>query len=281
MQSGITVRHSVDPVEVRLSMRESEDHVIEVGDEEARRIAVRHRAGATPTLVWFGGFRSDMGATKATALDAWAGETGRACLRFDYSGHGESSGRFEDGTIGRWCEEAGAAVERLAGHRPIYVGSSMGAWIALLVGRAMRSARPERAPAGLVLIAPAVDFTERLMWDAFSPAERAAIERDGVYRRPSLYGEPYPITHGLIEEGRRHLMLSGPILPGCPVHVLQGMHDPDVPWRHALALVERLPADDVQLTLVKDGDHRLSRPQDLDLLRRSLDAMAARVAGRS
>ena len=242
---------------------------------DARRIAVLVRDGRGPTLVWLGGFRSDMRATKAEALDAWAAGKGRRFVRFDYSGHGESGGRFEDGTVSRWLEDALAVVGALVPDRPILVGSSMGGWIALLAARALRKAR-RRAPAGLVLIAPAVDFTERLMWAEFPEEVRRRIEHEGVYLRASAYSdEPYPITRALIEDGRNHLMLGAkPLATGCPVHVLQGMQDPDVPWRHALALVEHLPGDNVSLTLVKDGDHRLSRPEDLERLVAAVDGIA-------
>jgi pimeloyl-ACP methyl ester carboxylesterase len=241
---------------------------------DARRIAVLVRDGRGPTIVWLGGFRSDMRATKAEALDAWAAGKGRRFVRFDYSGHGESGGRFEDGTISRWLEDALAVVGAFVPDRPILVGSSMGGWIALLAARALRKAR-RRAPAALVLIAPAVDFTERLMWAEFPEDVRRTIEHEGVYLRASAYSaEPYPITRALIEDGRNHLMLGAkPLATGCPVHVLQGMQDPDVPWRHALALVEHLPGDNVSLTLVKDGDHRLSRPEDLERLVAAVDAI--------
>ncbi|MDJ1157588.1 alpha/beta fold hydrolase [Chelatococcus sp. SYSU_G07232] len=234
---------------------------------EARRIAVLARPGAGPPVVWLGGFRSDMRATKAEALDAWAAEHGRAYVRFDYSGHGESDGRFEEGTISRWLEESLAVLARYAPGRPIIVGSSMGGWLALLAARALRQSAPDRRPLRLVLIAPAVDFTERLMWDAFPAEARRAIGETGVFMRPSLYSaDPYPITRALIEDGRAHLLLGAPIEPGCPVHILQGMQDPDVPWRHAMTLIEHLPGEAATITLVKDGEHRLSRPQDLALL---------------
>jgi pimeloyl-ACP methyl ester carboxylesterase len=244
---------------------------LEVGTgAETRRIAVLTRDGTTPAVVWLGGFRSDMRSTKAEALDSWAARAGRAFVRFDYSGHGESGGRFEEQTVSRWLEETLAVIETFGGERPVLVGSSMGGWLALLAARAVR----ER-PGGLVLIAPAVDFTERLMWDLFPDDIRRAIEEKGVYLRPSLYSdEPYPITRALIEDGRRHLMLGRPIATGCPVHILQGMQDPDVPWRHALELVEHLPGDCVSMTLVKDGDHRLSRPEDLDRLIAAVEAIA-------
>ena len=251
-------------------------HDITVGDgASARRIAVETREGVGPPVVWFGGFRSDMAGTKADALDAFAAEAGRAYLRFDYSGHGVSGGRFEDGTISRWLEEGLAVLRDFTSGPSVIVGSSMGGWLALLAARALRETSPERAAAALVLIAPAADFTERLMWEAFPPEARRAIEETGIYLQPSQYGdEPYPITRGLIEDGRRHLLLEGTIETGCPVHVLQGMRDPDVPWQHAMRLVEHLPADSVQITLIKDGDHRLSRPEDIERLTAAVAAAA-------
>lgn len=246
------------------------------GHAGAREIAVIAREGAGPPVVWLGGFRSDMRATKAEALDAWAADAGRGFVRFDYSGHGESGGSFEDATVGQWLEDALAVLEAFVEERPVLVGSSMGGWIALLAARELARRGSANAPAGLVLIAPAVDFTERLMWDGFPPEIRDKIMRDGVWHRPSAYSpEPYPITRRLIEEGRRHLMLQGPIATGCPVHILQGMKDPDVPWRHALEVVEHMPGDSVSLTLVKDGDHRLSRPEDIERLLAAVEAIAA------
>jgi pimeloyl-ACP methyl ester carboxylesterase len=238
---------------------------IEVGKERAvRRIAVRARAGSAPGLFWLGGFNSDMRGTKALALDAWAAEKNRACVRFDYSGHGESGGSFAEGTIGRWLEESVAVFEKFCAGPQVVIGSSMGGWLALLLARELARRQATRALlAGLVLIAPAPDFTEELMWKSFSPQARQEIEIRGVWLRPSEYGEPYPITRHLIEEGRRHLMLGSAIEVGCPVRILQGAQDPDVPWRHAFALAHRLPADDVVLTMIQDGDHRLSRPQDI------------------
>ena len=238
---------------------------IEVGnDTDRRRIAVRARAGSAPGLFWLSGFNSDMQGTKAIALDAWAAERNRACVRFDYSGHGESGGAFVDGTIGRWLEETVAVFEQFCAGPQVVIGSSMGGWMALLLAREMaRRPAPRASLAGLVLIAPAPDFTEELMWKGFSPEIRHQIETDGVWLRPSAYGEPYPITRALIEEGRNHLLLGGSIDVGCPVRILQGAQDPDVPWRHAFALAHRLPVDDVVLTMIRDGDHRLSRPQDI------------------
>ena len=240
---------------------------IEVGKGDAgRRIAVRARAGQPPGLFWLSGFKSDMVGTKALALAAWAAEHGRACVRFDYSGHGESGGRFEDGTIGRWLEESLAVFQQFCRGPQVVIGSSMGGWLALLLAREIAKQTGGGASlAGLVLIAPALDFTEELMWKGFSPEIRDEIETKGAWLRPSQYGDgtPYPITRALIEEGRNHLMLGSSIEVGCPVRILQGAEDLDVPWKHAFALAHRLPADDVVLTVIQDGDHRLSRPQDI------------------
>ncbi len=246
----------------------------------ARTIAVRAREGKSPNkspnsgpgVFWLGGFKSDMKGTKAEALDAWAVAEGRACLRFDYSGHGESSGEFTDGTIGRWLEESVAVYRQFAKGPQVVIGSSMGGWLALLLAARLRelkgSAPQNTSLAGMVLIAPAVDFTEELIWKQLADPIKREIEEKGVWNWPSDYdgGEPYPITKGLIEDGRKHLMLGGLIETGCPVHILQGVKDPDVPWRHALELVARFARDDVVLTLVKDGDHRLSRPEDIERL---------------
>lgn len=238
---------------------------IDVGEGAAhRRIAVRARSGRPPGLFWLGGFNSDMRGTKALALDAWASEHGRACVRFDYSGHGESGGQFADGTIGRWLEEAVAVFERFCTGPQVVIGSSMGGWMALLLAREIaRRGIKNASLAGLVLIAPAPDFTEALMWKGIAPEVREEIMTKGVWHRPSQYGDPYPITRALIEEGRNHLLLGAAIEVGCPVRILQGAQDPDVPWQHAFALAERLPAEDVVLTMIQDGDHRLSRPQDI------------------
>jgi pimeloyl-ACP methyl ester carboxylesterase len=221
----------------------------------------------SPGLFWLGGFKSDMKGTKAEALDRWAESEGRACMRFDYSGHGESGGAFTDGTISRWLEECVAVYLQFARGTQVLIGSSMGGWLALLLAKAV-SERLDAAPiVGMVLIAPAVDFTEELMWKKFPDAARQQIEQTGVWMRPSAYGEePYPITRALIEDGRRHLLLGGLIETRCPVHILQGVEDPDVPWRHAIELVSRFSRDDVVLTLIKDGDHRLSRPEDIERL---------------
>ena len=247
---------------------DQEPAFIEVGRATGRRrIAVRARAGRSPGLFWLGGFNSDMKGTKALALDAWAAEHGRACVRFDYSGHGESGGAFIDGTIGRWLEESVAVFEQFCSGPQVVIGSSMGGWMALLLAREIARREAKQASlAGLVLIAPAPDFTEQLMWNGFSRRRSARRSRpEGVWMRPSEYGDgtPYPITRALIEEGRNHLLLGSAIEVGCPVRILQGAQDPDVPWQHAFALAHRLPAEDVVLTMIQDGDHRLSRPQDI------------------
>jgi pimeloyl-ACP methyl ester carboxylesterase len=248
---------------------------LHIGDgAERRAIAVRAQPGAAPGLLWLGGYKSDMKGTKAVALADWALEAGRACVRFDYSGHGESDGAFTDGTIGRWRDDSLAVFDACCAGPQILIGSSMGGWLALLLARELKrrsSPRPGEGGAasiaGMVLIAPAVDFTEELMWKRFTPEIKRELEEKGVWARPSQYSpEPYLVTRQLIEEGRAHLLLGGLIETGCPVRILQGVEDPDVPWRHAVELTSRLASDDVVLTLVKDGDHRLSRPEDIERL---------------
>jgi pimeloyl-ACP methyl ester carboxylesterase len=242
---------------------------LEVGTgANARSIAIRARAGTSAGLLWLGGFKSDMRGTKAVALDAWAADNGRAMVRFDYSGHGESGGDFIDGTIGRWLEESVAVFEAECRGPQIVIGSSMGGWLALLLGRELARRSGQAAELrGMVLIAPAVDFTEVLMWQRFPPEVKRELEEKGAWARPSEYSaEPFVFTRGLIEEGRRHLLLDGMIETGCPVRILQGVQDPDVPWQHAVDLSARFARDDVVLTLVKDGDHRLSRPEDIERL---------------
>jgi pimeloyl-ACP methyl ester carboxylesterase len=227
---------------------------------DGERLAWRAVDGAGPTVVWLGGFRSDMAGTKAEALANWAQAKGRAYLRFDYFGHGESSGDFQaKGTITRWREDALAMLDERVDGPVILVGSSMGGWIACLVAMVRR----ERV-AAMVLIAPAPDFTEKLMAPDIPPEGRAALAADGVWLRPSDYGDPYPITRALLEDGARWSILGSEPAPiGVPVRILQGGADPDVPWRHALELANALSGKDVTFTLIKDGDHRLSRPQDI------------------
>ncbi|MBP0614054.1 alpha/beta fold hydrolase [Jiella mangrovi] len=241
----------------------------------AREIALRRRKSRqrdkAPTIVWLGGYRSDMRGTKAEHLLALAERHDLGYCRFDYSGHGESGGRFEDGTIGRWTAEAAAVLEHLADNRVILAGSSMGAWIALnLMHRKARFGVAAMVKA-MLLLAPAPDFTERLILPNLSDEQKAAIETDGRLLVPSDYSEePDLYTRDLFEDGRDNLVLDGLIDTLCPVTILQGMADPDVPYEHALTLVEHLPHHAVILSLVRDGDHRLSRPQDLDLMGRSL-----------
>lgn len=226
---------------------------------DGQQVAWRRVDGRGPTVVWLGGFMSDMAGTKAQALADWALAEGRAFLRFDYLGHGESSGNFRDGTISRWRADAIAAIEALTEGPLVLVGSSMGGWISCLVAAVM----PERLHA-VVLIAPAADFTEALMKPGLPPEAHEAIARDGEWIRPSLY-EPtgYPITRGLLEDGARWTILCAPVPIEVPVRVLQGREDPDVPWQHALELANTIKSEDVVFTLIKDGDHRLSRDQDI------------------
>ncbi|MFZ2069714.1 MAG: alpha/beta hydrolase [Xanthobacteraceae bacterium] len=243
---------------------------LQIGEGATRHaIAVRQQAGALPGIFFLSGYKSDMKGTKAEALAMWAQSQGRTCLRFDYSGHGESEGQFTDGTIGRWLDDSVAVFDACCRGPQIVVGSSMGGWLALLMVKALR-ARGTGGPAsvaGLVLLAPAVDFTEELMWKRFTPDIKRELAEKGVWQRPSEYSaEPYLVTRQLIEEGRNHLLLGGMIETGCPVRILQGIEDPDVPWKHAVELTSRLACDDVVLTLVKDGDHRLSRPEDVERL---------------
>lgn len=226
---------------------------------DGNSVAYAHTVGASPTVVFLGGFRSDMTGTKAVALEAWARGKGRAFLRFDYLGHGQSSGRFEDGTIGRWLDDSLAAIDQLTTGPLVLVGSSMGGWLSLLVARE----RPQRL-AGLVLIAAAPDFTERLLLGGLSAEDRHALERDGRLERPSQYSpEPSVFTWKLIEEGRNHLLLDKPLMLPCRVRLLHGQSDPDVPWDYSLQIARHLEAPEVITTLIKGGDHRLSTPADI------------------
>ena len=223
-------------------------------------IAYHKTAGRSPEVVFLTGLRSDMTGGKALALEALCRARGQAYLRFDYRGHGRSSGAFAEGTIGGWREDALDVVDRLTHGPLVLVGSSLGGWLMLLAALA----RPARV-AGLVGIAPAADFTEELMWQRFSPDQRAVVVRDGVLQLPTPYGpEPTPITSTLIEEGRRHLLLGGPIGFAGPVRLTHGLDDPDVPWQTSLRIAERLTSTDVEVTLVKGGGHRLSEPPDLE-----------------
>lgn len=234
-----------------------------------RRLAARDGDGR-PGIVFLSGFASDMTGTKGTALATWAQERGRALLRFDYSGHDQSSGAFRDGTVGRWTADALAALDRLTAGPQILVGSSMGGWIMLLAALA----RPDRI-AGLVGIAAAPDFTEDLIWAAMPPETRARLLAEGVIQQPSQYQDaPLEISRALIEDGRRHLVLHGPIDIRCTVRLLHGMADPDVPWQTSIRLAEQLAGENVTVMLIKDGDHRLSREEDLQRIFAAVDEIS-------
>lgn len=236
-------------------------------------IAYHRHEGATPGVMFLGGFMSDMSGVKATSLEAHCRATGRAFVRFDYLGHGQSSGAFTDGTIGHWAADAVCVLDELTEGPQVLVGSSMGGWIMLLAALA----RPDRV-AGLVGLAAAPDFTETLIWHRLPREARAAMQHNGVWEQPSRYGDkPYAITMKLIEEGRKHLLLELPIAVHCPVRLIHGMEDPDVPWQHAMLIADRLLSKHVTVTLVKDGDHRLSRPEDVARLRRVVDGMCEMV----
>lgn len=238
------------------------------------RLAYVRTPGAGPGVVFLGGFMSDMTGTKATALEAHCRTRGRAFLRFDYRGHGASEGRFVDGTIGGWAADAVSVIDRLTTGPQILVGSSMGGWLMLLA----TLARPDRV-AGLVGIAAAPDFTEDLMWEQFPEPVRRVLLRERIWHEPSEYGDiPYPITLDLIEEGREHLLLRRPLPIACPVRLIHGMRDRDVPWAVSQRLLEHVAAEDVALTLVKDGDHRLSRPEDIARMIAAVDELAAHPA---
>ena len=247
-------------------------------DVDETPVAFRRQPGAAPGVVWLGGYKSDMLGTKAETLAAWTKQQGRAFLRHDYSGHGESGGAFADGTISRWLVQSLAVFDRFTEGRQVLVGSSMGAWIALRMAQELRKAGADRV-AGLVLLAPAPDFTAELVEPQLTDRQKKALAENGYFEEPSEYSdEPYIYTRALIEDGRTNLVMTGPIDTHCPVHILQGLADPDVPPAHALKLASLLPADDVTLSLIPEGDHRLSRPQDLDMLVGAVEAMVERAA---
>ncbi len=246
---------------------------------KSRQIAARLLSGKSPGLVWLGGYRSDMAGTKAQAMVEWADKHGHASLRFDYSGHGESGGEFSDGSISRWVEESLAVIDKLAQGPQVLVGSSMGGWIALKLVQALNQGADDRI-CGLLLVAPAPDFTTALMEPQFSAAQQQALAEKGYFEEPSIYSdEPNIITRKLIEDGKKNQVLQGTIKTKCPVRILQGMQDPDVPYQHALRLVDHLPMEETTITLIKDGDHRLSRPQDIELLCRAFGEMVRLEAG--
>lgn len=237
------------------------------GDDGETIAYLRHN-GKAPLVLWLGGFKSDMQGTKGEALASWCAASDRACLRFDYFGHGASSGDFRQGTIGRWRENVLTVIDRLTDEDLVLVGSSMGGWLALHAALA----RPERIK-GMLLIAPATDFTEVLFWSRFPETVREAIEKTGEWLWPSAYdAQPYPITRALIEDGRKYLLLGRPVHLSCPVRIIQGMKDPDVPWTHALKLVDALEGD-VVLTLVRDGDHRMASPDGLRRMTRAVEEL--------
>jgi pimeloyl-ACP methyl ester carboxylesterase len=249
---------------------DSDDTVQRLHRPDGNTVAFVRTAGRGPTVVFLGGFRSDMTGTKAMALEAWARATGRAYLRFDYFGHGQASGRFEDGTIGRWLDDSLAVIDAQTSGPLVLVGSSMGGWLALLV--ALK--RIDRL-AGLVLLAAAPDFTERMLLGGLSREDRAILQRAGRLERPSQYSpEPSVFTWRLIEEGRHHLVLDKALVLPCQVHLLHGQRDPDVPWEYSLQIAAHVEAPQVITTLIKDGDHRLSTPADIARLVAILEALA-------
>ncbi len=256
--------------EILTDMTEQTIEYISVGTaDDARDIAILSRVATrgddAPALVWLGGYRSDMTGTKAVELDTFAEQNGLACIRLDYSGHGASKGDFNKGTISRWLEETMAVLRHKAPKRIVLVGSSMGGWIALRLVEELRKQQDGPDVAGLLLIAPAPDFTVELIEPHLSEDEKASLRDRGYFEETSEYSpEPNIFTRDLIEDGRNNRVLQGIIETGCPVYILQGMKDEDVPYTHALKLLEHLPADDVVLSLIRDGDHRLSRPQDIE-----------------
>lgn len=237
---------------------------------QGRRLAYRFTPPQSGlTYVWLSGFKSDMTGTKVTVLETWAKQQGHGFLAFDYSGHGISDGAFEDGTISAWREDALATIEQLTNGSLVLVGSSMGGWMALLSALALKA-----RVAGMVLIAPAPDFTQKLMWPEFTQEQQTEIMQHGRTLRPSDYGDPYPITRALIEDGKQWALLDDRIDLTCPIRILQGMQDPDVPWAHAFLLVDALASEDVVFNLIKDGDHRLSRDQDIARLIKTCGELA-------
>ena len=245
---------------------------------DGERIALRHRNGKSPGVVWLGGFRSDMTGTKAETLDAWAQEHGHAFTRHDYSGHGESGGAFRDGTISAWLAQSLAVFRDKTVGPQVLVGSSMGGWIALRMVQELQKAGQGDRVAGLLLLAPAPDFPMELMEPLLTDDQKRDLAEKGYFEEPSEYSpEPNIYTRALFEDGAANRVLEGMIDTHCPIHILQGMEDPDVPYGHALRLVEHLPADDVTVSLIRDGDHRLSRPQDLKMMVAALEGLIERA----
>ncbi|MGA9601987.1 MAG: alpha/beta fold hydrolase [Methylocystis sp.] len=259
-------------------------------DATSWRIARRRRPASESGKtrcghVWLGGFASDMQGSKASFLDARAAASGRAMLRFDYSGHGESAfdvpgGRFEDGSIGDWLEQSLALFLASTEGPQLVIGSSMGAWIALLLAQRLEALGEAKRVLGLLLIAPAVDFTEELLLPSLNEAEKRELAAGSgeIIRPRDRCGSP-PLTRRLLEEGRRHLLLGGPLRSYAPVRILQGVRDEAVPWRHAFRVAEKLAADPAVVTLIAEGDHRLSRPEDMELIAQTLEALEAEASG--
>lgn len=243
-------------------------------ERAGHRLAYRATPGTGPGIVFLGGFRSDMGGTKAVALEAWAKASGRAFLRLDYSGHGASGGNFEAGSIADWAEDARAVIAHATDGPQILVGSSMGGWIALLIARDFPT-----GVAGLVTVAAAPDFTEDGYWASFTDAERVELFERGRVLRPSDYGEPYVITRHLIEQGRKSLVLRAPLRLPFPVRMLQGAADTDVPVAWAYRLLDHAESPDMRLTLVKGADHRFSDPDCLALIAREVEDVMGRIDG--
>jgi pimeloyl-ACP methyl ester carboxylesterase len=242
---------------------------------DGRRLAFQRVPGKRPGVLFCGGYTSDMTGTKARALESFCRAQGRAFTRFDYSGHGASSGDFADGTIGLWAEDALGIVDRATAGPLLVVGSSMGGWIMLLVALA----RPERV-AGLIGVAAAPDFTADLLLPRATPDQRRALAGQGYWMQASAYGgEPYPVTRRFLEEADEHLVLRASLPIKCPVHLLHGQRDPDVPWQTALRLTDRLQSDHVTIELIKAGDHRLSSPPDLARITAAIERLAAASAG--
>ena len=253
------------------------DHFVPFGQET--RLAVQSQVANegmrnAPGVFWLGGFKSSMDGTKATALAAWAADQGLAATRFDYSGHGASDGAFEEGTISAWLAQSTAVFERYTAGPQIIIGSSMGGWLAMLLYRHLQAQGQSGRVHALVLIAPAADMSDELMWQKFPPDIRRTITDDGVWQRPSAYGDgDYAITKALIEDGRSHLILGEVTQMHCPVRILHGELDPDVPWQHGLRLYDQLAGDDVTFTLIKGGDHRLSSEGEIERLLKTLSAL--------
>lgn len=238
----------------------------------SEKIAYKQVKGQGPTVIWCGGLKSDMEGGKAVHLHQWAERRGRAYVRFDYFGHGESSGRFRDGTLSRWSRDVVQVMDDLTSGEVILIGSSMGGWASMLAARE----RLERVKA-LLLIAPAPDFTEKLMWASWSDEAKRAVIEDGIHYEPSDYDEPYEYSRELIEDGRKNILLDDPFKFEGPVRILQGVQDPVVPWAYAQNLLDVITSQDMTMTLVKSGDHSLSRDEDLERLEATLEEIIARL----